>query len=82
MPRSRKPKGPHIPEFYRCANSQCTRKTQLLVSGYNVQAIPKDTPEDRIHRVYESNVYPLTIHCTCGHYTDVKPWREQYAAEQ
>ncbi len=76
---ARQSKKPRIPEYYRCRNPQCTRTSALLVEGYRAQQIPPNTPEERIHRVVESGVYDFTILCSCGHFTQVTPWRNESA---
>lgn len=70
---ARQPKGPRVPETYRCANPECGHL--MLVSGYSVDS-PGDTPPERVHHVTETGVLPFTLLCACGHYTVVSPWRE------
>lgn len=71
MPRQ--PKGPRVPEMYRCGNPACERN--LLVSGYKAR-VPEGTAPERVHRVQESGMPPFTLMCTCGHYTVVSEWRD------
>lgn len=74
---SKQPKRPRVPETYECANPQCTRTSKLLVDGYRVQRIPPETPSERIHRVVDTGINQFTLLCTCGHFTDVRPWRDE-----
>jgi len=70
---AKKSMGPKVPEHYECANPSCRRTLQTRY--YMMDRVGNAVPEE-VHQVFAPNLPLFTLMCTCGHYTVVKPWRE------
>jgi hypothetical protein len=58
---------------YKCANPACPR--WLGVKDYLESHPGPEVPAEEIHNVVDTSVPPITLLCSCGHYTVV--WNQK-----